>query len=84
MTEEDREQRSEYLRAMIESPGGTIFFKHIEDEIVSGWESFISLPVTQKTSKAAFNHQAKYEVLKNLKEWVQSEIRLGSKDFRNP
>jgi len=77
MNDEDRKQNADYLNSMLTSPGGQILFKHIDDMIADGWNEFIALPVLQKTNKAAFNAQAKYEVLKNLKEWVKDEIRLA-------
>ncbi len=78
---EERAQNADYLENMMRSPGGILLFKHIEEEITRGWDEFIKLPVAQKTSKAAFNYQAKYEVLKGIKEWVEDEIRL-CKDLR--
>lgn len=83
MNDQDRKQRAEYLRSMLTSPGGQIFFKHIDEEIVSGWDEFIKLPVAEKTNKAAFNYQAKYEALKNLKAWIEDEIRIAL-DLDNP
>jgi hypothetical protein len=76
MTDEQRKQRAHDLLALLESPGGRILLNHIEEEIADGWNSFIALPVAQKTNKAAFNHQARYDVLKNLKEWIYSEISV--------
>jgi hypothetical protein len=83
MTNDEREQNAAYLESMLFSPGGNILFKHIDEMIVEGWEKFIALPVLEKTSKAAFNYQAQYEVLKKLREWVNDEIRLA-KDLRQP
>jgi len=80
--DEEREIRANQLKSMMESPGGVILFKHIEEEMKDGWDEFIGLPVAQKTSKAAFNYQARYEVLTNLKAWIESEIKLGD-NFRN-
>lgn len=77
MNDLERQQNAEYLESMMRSPGGQIFFKHIDEMIVEGWEDFIKLPVAQKTNKAAFNAQAKYEVLKGLKSWIEDEIRLA-------
>jgi len=77
MNDEQRKQRAYDLQATIDSPGGKIILKHIEDEIVDGWESFINTPVDQKTSKLAFACQAKYQVLKGIREWIQSEIKVG-------
>jgi hypothetical protein len=77
MTDEEKEDRSRTLKAMMESPAGKILIKHIDDEMKAGWDHFIALPVSQKTNKAAFNYQAQYEVLRNLKDWIDSEIRVG-------
>lgn len=77
MIEEDRKLRSSYLQSLLDSPGGELLFKHIDEEIKDGWEQFIALPVLQKTSKHALNQQARYDVLKGIKEWIKSEIKLG-------
>lgn len=77
MNEEDIKQRSEYLSQLLVSPGGKILFSHIDEEIRDGWEDFIALPVEKKTSKAAYDHQAKYKVLKGIKDWIESEIKRG-------
>lgn len=77
MTDADRQERADYLRDMMASPGGRILIAHIDEEIKTGWDEFIKMPVAQKTNKAAYNYQARYDVLKNLKEWIDSEIRLG-------
>jgi hypothetical protein len=77
MEDIDRKQRAEYLESMITSPGGKILFEHIDEAIKEGWQEFIKLPVSQKTSKMAFNYQARYEALKGLVEWVKDEIRVG-------
>jgi hypothetical protein len=77
MTDEERKIKAYELKAMMECPGGQMLFKHIEDEITSGWNEFIDLPVDKKTSKAAFSAQSRYIVLKGVKEWVESEIRLA-------
>ncbi len=77
MEDIDRKQRAEYLESMLTSPGGKILFEHIDEAIKEGWQEFIKLPVAQKTSKMAFNYQARYEALKGLVEWVKDEIRVG-------
>ena len=66
----------EDLKGAICSPGGEYLLHHIDDQIKEGWEKFIALPVAQKTSKAAFNSQAQYEVLKRLKDWIESECKM--------
>ena len=80
MTDEERKHRAYSLKNAIESEGGKILMEHIDGEIKDGWEAFISLPVLQKTSKMALNHQARYDVLKGLKDWVESEIRVADLD----
>lgn len=77
MIEEERKNRSIHLKNLLDSPGGDILFRHIEEEMRDGWDTFIGLPVLQKTSKLALNHQARYDVLKGIKEWINSEIKLG-------
>ena len=62
---------------MVGSPGGRILIERINEQIREGWDEFIKLPVSEKTGKAAFNFQAKYEVLRNLKTWIDDEIRCG-------
>lgn len=77
MTEPEQKERAQALKQVMQSHGGKIFLAHIEEEIKEGWEQFIDLAVEKKTSKAAYDAQAKYKVLKDLKEWVESEIKLG-------
>ena len=77
MTTEERKKISHELGHMKSSPGGRILMAHIDDEIALGWSRFIDLPVEKKTSKAAYDAQAKYKALKSIKEWLDSEIKLG-------
>jgi hypothetical protein len=77
MNDIDRATRATQLNEMVATDGWQVVASHIEEEIVNGWEEFIKLPVAQKTNKAAYNYQAKYEVLKDLKEWITSEIKMG-------
>jgi len=77
LTDEQRKIRSQHLRDIKDSIGGRILLDHIEEEIKDGWESFIDLPVDKKTSKQSYDYQAKYKVLKNLKDWIDTEIKLG-------
>jgi len=77
MNDEERKLRSNYLQAMIGSPGGQILIAHIKEEMRDGWDRFIELPVEKKTSKAAYDAQANYKANKNLLEWIDSEIKLG-------
>jgi len=77
MEDIDRKQQAADLESMMTSPGGKILFRYIDEAIKEGWEDFIKLPVAQKTSKMAFNYQARYEALKGVAEWVKDEIRVG-------
>lgn len=77
MTDEERKFYSEALEAMWNSTGGKLLRSHIEEEMRQGWEDFIDLPVDKKTSKAAYDAQAKYKVGKGIIEWVESELRIG-------
>ena len=75
--DEERKQKANYLTSMMSSPGGQILFKHINEEIQEGWDKFIDLPVEKKTSKAAYDAQARYKALKAIREWVDEEIKAG-------
>jgi len=69
--------RGNALRALTLIQGYKHLENHIDSEIREGWEKFIALPAEKKTSKAAYHFQAKYEVLKDLKEWINESIRHG-------
>ncbi len=69
--------KRQYIKDMLESPGGQILMAEIDSRIVEGWDKFISLPVLEKTGKAAFDSQAKYKVLKDLKDWIETESRMA-------
>lgn len=69
-------EKSRLLRTLIDSPGFPVLIEHIDTEIKEGWERFISLPVDKKTSKAAYDHQAQYKVLSNLKDWIVSQSKI--------
>lgn len=75
---DELEQKRSDLRDIIHSPGGDYLISHIKEQSRDGWDKFIALPVAQKTSKEAFNCQARYEVLKHLLEWIDSEIKMVS------
>lgn len=77
MTDEQRKERAVQLRDMVESTGGRILLEHIDQESKSGWLKFIDMPVDKKTSKAAYDAQARYKVLEDLKDWIESEIKIG-------
>jgi hypothetical protein len=77
MTDEERKQRGRDLEEMLDSAGGRALMFHVEERIREGWEDFIKLPADKKTSKVSYDAQAKYKVLKDLKEWVSDEIRLA-------
>lgn len=72
-----RKHIAESLSFLKGSPGGKILLKHIDEEIIEGWDKFIALPADKKTSKTAYDAMARYKVLKNLKEWIDDEIRMG-------
>ena len=65
------------LKAVVYSPGGKYLLAHIEEEIVAGWEKFIALPVEKKTSKASYDAQARYKVLKDLRDWIDTESKMA-------
>ena len=65
------------LALAIRSHGGAYLIQRIDEQMKEGWEKFIALPVEKKTSKAAFHAQAQYSVLKDLKDWIESELRMS-------
>ena len=65
------------LSQMIVMPGWRLFVEEATERQKRGWEDFIALPVDQKTSKAAFHHQAQYDAIKGLLEWVKGTIEEG-------
>ena len=73
----ERENRGAALEHLKITYGYQILAKHIEEKIVEGWEKFIALDPEKKTSKTAYHYQAQYEVLKDLKEWIEEEIKLS-------
>lgn len=73
----EREEIAQALKEMKASNGWAYFEKMIKDKMTAGWEEFIALPVAQKTSKAAFNYQAKYEVLRDLLSALDKEIEIS-------
>lgn len=77
MTDEERKNISVALKEMCGSSGGKYLLKHIDEESKQGWRDFIDLPVDKKTSKTSYDYQAKYKVLENLKDWIDTEIKLG-------
>ena len=78
MSDEERKRRALALQWMVnECDGFKLLAVEIEDRIRLGWEKFIDLPVGQKTGKKALEHQAAYRVLKDLREWIDEEIRGG-------
>ena len=70
---DELDENRKHIKQAFHSPGGKLILKYIDDEIVTGWEKFIALPVEKKTSKAAYDAQAKYKVLKEFKDWLISE-----------
>ena len=73
---DELEQNRIDLQSAMSSYGGKYLLEHISSEMTDGIEKFISLPVAQKTSKESYNCQARYDVLKKLKEWIDSEIAM--------
>jgi hypothetical protein len=73
MTEEERRERAQYLQ----SPGVGLVLEWAEERAKEAWVKFIKTPVDKKTSKAAFAAQAEYMAFTELKDWVESEIKLG-------
>jgi hypothetical protein len=65
------------LKEALDTLGGSYLLAQIDERIRLGWDEFIALPVAQKTSKAAFNYQARYDVLKDLRHWISQEIDLA-------
>jgi len=74
--DEARKQRISDLQNLLTHRGWEIFAAHVQEEIEDGWNKFIELPVEKKTSKAAYDAQAKYKVHKSLLEWISDEIRM--------
>lgn len=72
---DDVAQVRQDLKAIIESSGGIYLMSHIREQMDQGWREFIKLPVLQKTSKAAFNYQARYDEMKKLVDWIEDEIK---------
>jgi hypothetical protein len=73
---DELEQNRHDLQAAINSPGGRYLMKYIDEQITYGWEKFIALPVDKKTSKQSYDSQAKYKVLKDIKDWINSEVNM--------
>jgi len=69
------EDKRKALKAAINTLGVAYLVSHIKEQMQDGVDKFIQLPVAQKTSKASFNFQARYDVLKNLLDWIDTEIR---------
>ena len=68
-------QNRQHLKQAICSTGGKILREHIEEESLSGFRKFIDLPVERKTSKAAYDASAQYKKLKELLDWIDTEVR---------
>lgn len=65
------------LKETINSIGGKVLLKHIDEQMKDGWDKFIDLPTDKKTSKAAFAASGKYKALKELKDWIDSEVKMA-------
>lgn len=68
------ESRQQLKLAMC-STGGKMLREHIREESEAGFKKFIDMPVEKKTSKASYEAQAQYKKLKELLDWIESEIR---------
>lgn len=75
---DDRKRRAFAIRSISATEGMQEVIKHIDEEIQEGWEKFINLPVDKKTSKMAYNCQARYSVLKDLKEWIIDQVKYAN------
>ncbi len=73
----EREIRGSALEYLKTTQGYCELEKHIQETIKAGWEKFIALDPEKKTSKTAYHYQAQYEVLKDLLEWIDEEIKLS-------
>ena len=69
--------RRGYLKTILHEPGGQILVAHIEQMSEEGFKEFIDMPVDKKTSKAAYDAQAKYKKLRELLEWWQLEANMA-------
>ena len=77
----DRIEYANNLKAMRSSPGWQAFEKDCLASMQSeGWRKFIKLPVEQKTSKRAYKHQADYEAIEKLFDWLDERIKEGEQD----
>lgn len=78
MTQAEEIMRADDLRNMLQVSRGYKYLEsHIDELIKEGWEQFIELPAEKKTGKAAYQYQAKYQVLRDLKEWINESIKQG-------
>jgi len=73
----EAEHKAKSLRDVKNMPGWKYVEAEINARIKEGWEEFICLPVDQKTSKAAFQHQARYTENKGILEWIEGAIVEG-------
>jgi hypothetical protein len=73
--------RSKALRDMKAMPGWEDLKVNCLDEISDGgWRKFIKLPVDQKTSKKAYEQQARYSVIQEILEWIETGIAEGMEE----
>ena len=68
-------ERRAALKAIFGSPGGRWLMERMVEIRDDGIKEFIKLPVAQKTTKAAFNYTAKYEVMDKFIEEIKDEIK---------
>jgi hypothetical protein len=70
--------RSRVLRDLTSLPGWKVLKSECLDEIATGgWEKFIKMPVDQKTSKKAYEQQARWSVVQEILEFVETGIKEG-------
>ncbi len=74
---EEVSARRGYLKAILNEPGGQILMAHLEEMSNQGFKEFIDLPVDKKTSKAAYDAQAKYKKLQEVIEWWELEASMA-------
>ena len=69
MTDADTIARGSRLRSVRDLPGWTDVVAYCDDISTEGWETFIDLPVEQKTGKKAQYYQSQSRVLKEFLRW---------------
>ena len=54
------------------------FMDHIDEVMQEGLNKFVSLTPKEYTEFVAFKHKAEYQVMKELKDWMEDSIRRGN------